>query len=195
MPEERRAQFIIAQQFIEDGRLDEARYLLREMDGLPVAQAWADQLERGEPVDTDAYYWDPGMVRPRPTKLPKTPRQHPGQVAFRLLMAFMLLSPLVQMLTLRAPSGPPPEQAQQRGVARARVQALCNALVQDAIADARLQTPFGSCLDWSLSLPRAHMRDVLRCHERHTQNNYAFRRCVLEADIIPQDLLPRGQPA
>lgn len=134
------------------------------------------------------------MVRPMPSRLPERRTVPVAQIAFRLLLALMLLSPVLQMLMLGRGGGPPPERTQQRVEARLRVQGLCNTLVAEAIAERRLQTAFGSCLDWSLSLTNAHMRAVTRCHERFPGNNSAFRNCAVAADVLPAMLLPRGQP-
>lgn len=190
IPDDPRAQFVIAQYLIDAGRADEALPLLYALaERFPLLDDWIDQIEHGEPVDTASLRWEPDMVRPLP---PRRPVQwQPGRLFVALLMALSLFLPLVQMLTFtRQPA--PDEQALVRSAARARVQGLCERLVWAAIADGRLAEPVGSCMEWSLRLPSGHLQQAVRCHERSGADEAAFTVCVLGRGVYPPGIDPPG---
>jgi hypothetical protein len=188
-----RAQFIIAQHLIESGRVEEARLLLRSLADVPEAQDWADRIEAGEPVDPFELQWEAG--RPYPEEPPvHLPRFQPMRFAMSVFLALMLLTPVLQMIAFSARHAPTTEARLARA-AQVRVQLLCESLVQQAIAEHRLKTEFGSCMEWSLNLTDAAAREVMRCHTHTPGDDNAFRRCVLDADLFPAELLPVGQSA
>lgn len=187
--DDNRAKFVVAQQLLDEGRLTEARWLLRSIEDVPQAQEWADRLERGEtvpPTDlqelADTYYPDDDSV--------EMPSFQPMRFMMSVFLALMLLTPILQMFMMSGAAVYPSQNAALRGEARERVQLLCNTLVGQAIQERRLREPFGSCFDWSLSLTDDQMRSVIRCHARTANDSAAFRRCVLDADIIPPELIP-----
>ncbi|MEL6152110.1 MAG: hypothetical protein AAFR56_20940, partial [Chloroflexota bacterium] len=136
MDDNPRARFVVAQQLIEDGRIEEARLLLRSIDHIPEAADWADRLERGETIDPYEVEWEPNTEAPG---LPEVtlPAFKPGRAVVSVLMALLMLAPMLQMFAISGPVYPSPEVA-YRHEARVRVQYLCNVLVQRAIAEKRL---------------------------------------------------------
>lgn len=191
MSEDARARFVIAQQLIAEGRTEEARMLLRTLDDVPEAQDWAARLERGEVVDPNEVQWHP--EQPAPGLPPVTlPEFKPLRFVMSLLLALVLVVPILQMLTF---SGAvyPSQTAALRGEARARVEVLCQVLVNRAIREDRLEEEFGSCLDWSLNLTNANFREVVRCHAQTERDDLAFERCVIDLELFPDDLTNFGQ--
>ncbi len=183
IPDDPRAQFVIAQYLIDEGRIEEALPLVEALaERYPRLDDWVEKLKRGAPVDTASLRWEPDMVRPMP---PRQPVQwKPGRLIIALLMALSLFLPVVQMMTYsRQPVVD--EQALVRNAARERVQRLCERWVRTAIEDGRLADPVGSCMEWSFRLPSGHMRDVMRCHERSGPDDIAFTTCVLDQQIYP----------
>ena len=147
IPDDPRAQFIIAQYLIDEGRYEEALPLLYDLaERFSLLEDWIDRLEREVPVDTSSLRWEPNMVRPLPRREPV--QWKPGRLIVALLMALSLFLPLLQMLTFsRQPVVD--EQAIVRSVARVRTQRLCEQLVRIAIEQNRLTESVGSCMEWS----------------------------------------------
>lgn len=182
--DDRRARFVLAQYFIESGRLDEARMLLRSLDDIPAAQAWADQIEDGTPLDPQTLHWEPDMVRPMPPQEPFHVRIKPGRLLVVLLMLLSLIAPILQQINYQRYT-PQAIDAQVRQASRMRVQALCRGLVQSAAQDGRLRGTV-SCMEWSLNLTEAQSTHIAACHGQTIDDNRAFAACVLSAEIYPQ---------
>jgi hypothetical protein len=190
-PDDPRARFVLAQYLIENDRLDEARLLLLGLTDYPIAQKWINQIEAGEPVNTDEFFWEADRVRPMPTP-PQLPPFKPGKAIVALLMALTLFLPVIQMITFsRAPAAADSAEV-VTGEARLRLQRLCEAVVSDAIADGRLLSEVGSCLDWSLRVTERQMRQVTRCHDIAGTDARLFYACVVDADIYPDGVLLPG---
>jgi len=192
IPDDPRAQFIIAQYLIDEGRYEEALPLLYDLaERFPLLADWIDRLEREEPVDTTSLRWEPNRVRPMP---PREPAQwKPGRLIVAMLMALSLFLPVLQMLTFnRQPVMD--EQAIVRSIARGRAQELCEQLVRIAIERNRLTESVGSCMEWSFRLTSGQLRQVVRCHELSGPDDLAFAGCVLNRDIAPPGInLPNTQ--
>ena len=186
------ARFIIAQQLIEDERYDEARMLLREIDAIPEALDWADRLERGELIDVAEMDRVTDLRFPLEPEAPRPPINR-RRLVFSTLMVLALLAPLLQMLTFSSGAVYPSRSAAERGEARLRVQYLCRSLVDQALADGYLESEFGSCMDWSLSLPDDAMQSVVRCHLRAGPRDTEFRACVIDQRLFPDDIVTFGQ--
>ncbi|MEO0560730.1 MAG: hypothetical protein AAF125_01350 [Chloroflexota bacterium] len=185
-PDDPRAQFVLAQYLIEQGRTLEALALLRELEShFPQVADWIERLENGETVDPDELRWEPDMIRPMPQR-PPMPQWNPGRALVAMLMALSLFLPLLQMLTFARGTGTPqPDgRAAIRSEARVRAQMLCEAWIAEAIGDGLLDSPVGSCMEWSLGMPSGQMRDTVRCHERNDPP-LAFRRCMYDAGVTP----------
>ncbi|MEM6284518.1 MAG: hypothetical protein AAF787_20175 [Chloroflexota bacterium] len=186
-----RSRFIVAQQLMDEGRLEEARLLLLSIDHIPEAADWAARIERGEAVDPDEIIWELDTEAPG---LPAVnlPPFRPARAAMAIFLALMLMAPIVQMLMISGPVYPSADVA-NRHEARVRVQYLCNVLVERAIAEKRLENEFGSCLDFSLSLTDAQMRAVTRCHINAGDDFPAFQICVANEGLFPADVITPGQ--
>jgi hypothetical protein len=164
--------------------------LLRTIEDVPAVQVWLDRLERGDSVNPAELQQEINNHQPR-----ELPTFRPARFAVSLFLALMLLAPILQMFVLADTAVYPSQNAALRGEARERVQLLCNTLVRQAIQERRLRETFGSCFDWSLRLPDDTMQAVVRCHARTANDEAAFRRCVLDADVFPAELVPIGDSA
>lgn len=183
-----RAQFVLAQYLIEQGRYEEARLLLRTMDR-PAAQDWADRLERGEPIDPDEWRWEPDMVRPMPP--PPERDWKPARIIVSLVMVIALVSPFLSMI-VRSPS----RQAVQANLTagtRVRLQDYCYEQVSEAILQRRFIGRTLSCMDWSFSLPGALLEDATHCHRQARRNDYEFEQCIQDTNIAIPGILPQEQ--
>jgi hypothetical protein len=196
IPNDPRAQFVIAQYLIDEGRIEEALPLLYALvERFPLLDSWIAALEHGETVDTASLRWEPNMVRPMPVRPARPPiRWKPGRLLVALLMVLLLFAPFLQMVTVRQQPAPD-EQALVRSMARERAQRLCERLVVSAIADGRLVEPVGSCMEWSFRLTSGHLQQVVRCHRRSGPDELAFMACVLNQEIVPPGVtLPGTRP-
>lgn len=191
--EDDRARFLVAQHLLETGRAEEARRLLLALVNVPVAQAWAAQLERGEPIDAGEWRWlahQPAPTRTprkRPTQTPSTARQ---RSLWRLLiLGLMMLSLVVPLVQQVMPPARQTDNTQARSEARARLREECVWRVERAIALRREGIErVGSCLDWSFSLPQAQLDDALRCHQRAGDSGQVFSACIEDAALLPAAL-------
>jgi hypothetical protein len=191
MEDNPRATFIVAQQLIAEGRLDEARLLLRSIEDIPEAADWAQRIEQGLPIAPDEVTWEPNTAAPG---LPEIilPAFNLRRFVVSIFLALTLFAPIFQMLMISGPVYPSREIANQTE-ARARVQYLCNVLVDRAIAEKRLENEFGSCLDWSLKLSNGQMREIVRCHLNAGDDFPAFQTCIANEHLFPPDVMNPGQ--
>jgi len=197
-PDDPRAQFVIAQYLIDEGRPTEALPLLVALaERFPLLDDWIEKIEYGEEVDTASLRWEPDMVRPLPAREErKRPKFQAGKALVAFLMALSLFAPIVQFMLPPPTNTSAPSQVTEadrvRGAARERVRQGCHRAVITAIEDGRLQREIGSCMQWSFQLPEREVRAAVACHEYFPDDDRAFGACVIESGVYPDGLRPPG---
>jgi hypothetical protein len=183
MTDDPRSQFVIAQSLIEEGRLDEARFLLMSID-TPLADAWLERIEMGLPVDVDAYIWEPHMAHPVRLPLPKLrPMMFLMSVFLAFSLFFPLLSPFINSNSRNVPvSTATPSTS---SIALDRTRQYCHEAYTTAIRENRVRGQIISCMEWSFRLPRAYKNQVQQCHLIAENDTIAFNACLQMHEIIP----------
>lgn len=188
MNQDQRGRFIVAQQLIAEGRTEEARLVLRTLSHVPEAQSWAEQLERGDPIDPNSLTWDIDAPFPLPTidDDPKPRRQwQPFRTLMILVMMFSLVAPFIPWHRLESTSDNSAQIAAERSIARQRVQQACYQWIDSALDNNIPLDQPTSCMEWSYSLTAAMMQDALICHRHYPDTLPDFMRCLQSINVQP----------